>query len=101
MRLYHRTSAAEAATILPGGFVDREDTYGTPLVHRGVWLSDAPLGPAEGAAGDTLLAVEVDLSLDELEDHEWSEEGKPHREFLIPATLLNGRCIIRMAPVGV
>jgi hypothetical protein len=59
----------------------------TPNTYRGVWLADAPLCENEGAGGDTVLAVEIPE--DVLTEWEWVEEGKPYREFLVPASVLN------------
>jgi hypothetical protein len=57
MILYHRTPAADA--ILRYGFRDSAGDYGTEIETAGVWFSDHPLGIMEGAAGDTVLAVEI------------------------------------------
>jgi hypothetical protein len=56
--------------------------------HSGVWLADVPLDSNEGADGDTLLEVTFD-DLAPLADYEWVEEGKPYREWLVPAALVN------------
>ena len=63
----------------------------TGNVHPGVWLSAEPLGANEGAFGDTVLKVDHDLADAELAHYEWVEEGKPYREFLIPAEVINAR----------
>jgi len=55
--------------------------------HTGVWLSNVPLDVNEGARGDTLLQVE--LPVETINDYEWIEEGKPYREWLVPARLIN------------
>jgi hypothetical protein len=52
-----------------------------------LWVSDRPLDANEGAWGDTLLALEVPISV--FEEYEWPEEGRGYRESLIPATTLN------------
>jgi hypothetical protein len=57
------------------------------MIHRGVWVSDRPLGLFEGAKGDGLLCL--DVPDDVLKPFEWVEEGKPCREFLIPAEIIN------------
>lgn len=90
MRLYHRTTSANAASILTRGFKDAVGRYMTEEAHEGVWLSDRPLDANEGANGDTLLVVDLDVAAEELADKfEWEEEGKPYREFLVPAALVN------------
>jgi hypothetical protein len=85
MRAYHRTS--HAAAIMAGGFRDATDYYMTDQLFTGVWFSDRPLDVNEGAGGDTLLMV--DLPDDVFAAHEWVEEGKPFRESLIPAEVVN------------
>jgi hypothetical protein len=52
MTLYHRTDAAE--TILSGGFIDHEGSFGLEdITLRGVFVSDVPLiamkGPKESS----------------------------------------------------
>lgn len=53
----------------------------------GVWFSDRPLTSNEGAAGDTLLALQIPVSA--IRDYEWVEERKSYREFLVPAEIAN------------
>ena len=81
MRLYHRTTAAAAATILGSGFVDREaDHSGAERPGRlaGVRVSDVP--PA------ALAAYEV--------------EAGTHRAWCIPAAVLNQAISIAIAADG-
>lgn len=85
MKLYHRTSATDA--ILKDGFKDATGSYGTNQLFSGVWLSDQPLDSNEGAWGDTLLTI--NMPEHEILEYEWIEEGKPYREFLIPAAIVN------------
>lgn len=86
MKLFHRTPQAES--ILKNGFRDGEGTYLTETMHRGVWLSDRPLDLGQGAKGNDLLLL--DIPEDEISPFEWIEEGKPYREFLAPAEIVNG-----------
>jgi hypothetical protein len=83
MRVYHRTPAAHQ--ILADGFRDTEGSYLTDRLWKGVWISDRPLD--EGAAGGDVLTL--DIPDDVFREYEWVEEGKPNREALIPAHLLN------------
>jgi hypothetical protein len=85
MLLYHRTYNAD--TILAEGFKDGTGYYVTDRLRSGVWLSDRPLDVNEGAHGDVLLAVEIPV--DDVLFYEWVEEGKPYREFLVPADLVD------------
>lgn len=85
--LFHRTTSEAAMTILAEGFRDATGTYLTVNEYTGVWLSDQQLDENEGANGDTLLRVVIPDG--DLSDYEWIEEGKPYREFLVPAALIN------------
>jgi hypothetical protein len=85
MKVYHRTDHANA--IQQEGFRDGTGTYMTKNVYTGVWVSDVPLDANEGALGETLTEMEIPEEL--FEQFEWVEDGKPYREALIPAALLN------------
>lgn len=85
MKLFHRTPHAEK--ILAEGFRDAKSTYMTGQYFTGVWFSSIPLDANEGAKGDTLLMVNIPAKV--IKPFEWVEEGKPYREFLIPADLVN------------
>lgn len=96
--LWHRTAAASADNILREGFRDGRGRYMTDREFSGVWLADRPLDSNEGAWGDTyLLKVTLDCAEDEIADFEWIEEGKPHREWLIPAPFLEHRATVSIA----
>ena len=90
MHLFHRTDAAES--IRSEGFRDGSGTYLTDHIFEGVWVSDTPLTLNEGAEGRYLITI--DVSDFDLDSYEWQEKGKPYREFLIPAEVLNGFPII-------
>jgi hypothetical protein len=77
----HRTSAENVSRILAYGFVDGIRTYMTDREFGGVWLSDRPLDPNDGAWGDTLLSADLELPGAGLDDFEWVEAGKGNREF--------------------
>ena len=94
MRLFHRTRHADA--IIRDGFRDGEGNYMTNIWLKGVWLSDVPLDINEGAAGDQLLQIEVPD--DVAAECEVVEEGKPYREFLILAEILNRYGPPRLVP---
>jgi hypothetical protein len=97
--LYHRTDRAAAEVILRKGFRDNTNYYMTAHLHTGVWLSNVPLDENEGAHGDYLLRVSLDISESELARYEWIEEGKGYREFLIPAELVNGHCKVEIEDI--
>lgn len=85
MKLFHRTSHADA--ILRQGFRDSTGTYMTVNEYSGVWLSNVPLDINEGAVGDVVLTVEIPEEV--VAEHEWVEDGKGYREFLVPAEVVN------------
>lgn len=89
LRLYHRTHSDAAESILAGGFKDGNGSYLTDRERSGVWFSDRPLDAHEGADGDTLLEVSLNTSDESIAYWEWVEEGKPYREWLMPAALVN------------
>jgi hypothetical protein len=64
------------------GFNDGGESYDVSDNVTGVWVCDTPEG-----RGDTLLTIEVPD--DEIAPYEWVERGKPYREFLVPAKVLN------------
>jgi hypothetical protein len=94
--LYHRTTVPAARRILVSGLEDGEGYYLTDELFRGVWLSEEPLDENEGAKGPVLLEVDIDLVDDALGEYEWLEDGKPYREFLIPAEVLRGHSWIQV-----
>jgi hypothetical protein len=62
------------------GFRDAVGDYLSETTHAGVWFSDVPLDVNEGAKGDALLRITLDLTDRELSEYERIEEGKPYRE---------------------
>jgi hypothetical protein len=86
---YHRTTAEKARQILKNGFKDITSDDSRNPQSRGIWLSDKPLGDNEGAEGDTLIKVTLDLPEEELEAYKWVEEGQTFREWFVPAELIN------------
>ena len=98
MKLYHKTTAEAARTILLDGFQDRTGNYMTETLHTGVWLSDSPLDVnSYGRGGETVLEVTFHGPEGEIADFEWIEESKGYREWLIPAALVNSRMTVRIA----
>lgn len=49
----------------------------------------------EGANGNALLEVTLDVTEEEMARFEWVEDGKSYREFLVPADRINTEGIIR------
>ena len=86
MQLFHKTKRENTESILSEGFRDGEGYYLTDEVWRGVWQSDKPVDPSRDG-DDTLFTI--DIPEDVILEFEWVEEGKPIREFLVPATLVN------------
>jgi hypothetical protein len=94
MIFYHCTDSA--STILREGFRDAEGTYGLEEVTlRGVFISDQPLSIQEGAKGDQILEIILPSNCD-LSDYELIEEGKPYREWHVPANVLNENGQVRL-----
>jgi len=81
MKLHHYTYHANE--ILEEGF---KDTFMTPRAWRGEWFSDLPMPPTEGILGDNWLFLEIPENV--VAEYEWIEEGKPYREWLIPAEVV-------------
>ena len=94
MKLYHTTTPDAARKIQAQGLRDRTGHYLTSTEHTGVWLADAPLTVNEGTTGNQVLEVCFPDDFD-LSEWEWVEEGKPYREFLIPADRINPVAQIR------
>jgi hypothetical protein len=97
--VYHRTTRKAADAILRDGFRDATGTYLTDTEHTGVWVSDRPLDANEGANGSHVLKVTVDLSNEQMADYEWVDEGKPYREWLVPAAILNAKGTVEIEDV--
>jgi hypothetical protein len=92
VKLYHRTTAAFANSILEGGFLDYSSTFMTSEVHTGVWLSNIPADEGDGILPSmtSLLLIETTLSENELAKYEWIDgPSGNYREWLIPAALVN------------
>jgi len=100
MLLYHRTNRSNAVKILANGFKDGTGTYLTQHTFSGVWLSSEPLDENEGASGNRLLEITVKLSQKKIKQYEFIEKGKPYREYLIPAAVLNRCANIRVIESG-
>ncbi|MEZ0095913.1 hypothetical protein [Streptacidiphilus sp. EB129] len=84
---FHTTDATEA--ILRDGFRDAEGTYKlVGFTLRGVFIADVPMDTNEGAKGEQLLEIVFPDDVN-LENFELVEEGKPYREWCVPAELLN------------
>jgi hypothetical protein len=96
VRLYHRTPAS--GLVLAGGFRDPEaGRLIGGLMLTGVWLSDQPLDGNEGTKGDALLEVIFPAGT-ALDDYEVAEDGKPYREWCVPAAMVNELAAVRLLP---
>jgi hypothetical protein len=87
--LFHRTTVERASAILSSGFRDGVISYGPKTRFEGVWVSNIPLRPDQGVKGGAILRITTELSEAELREYEWTEERLTHREWLIPARVLN------------
>jgi len=88
-RFFHATTARAAEEILVTGFRDAEGYYGSPMLLRGVFLSEWPLDEGDGRS-TALFEIWVPRVID-MSDYELVEDGKPHREWCVPASLINER----------
>lgn len=99
MRLYHRAGSDQAAEDIDrDGFLDGTGDYLTNHAHTGVWVADVPLDPNDYGSGQwdaPVFAMDVDESL--IAGFEWIEDGKPYREWLVPAVILNGCSRVRLS----
>ena len=85
---YHRTTDEAAKSILTHGFRDTTGKYMTDREWSGIWLSDEPLDPPE-MRFSAVLQVTFEAEVVDFDYYEWPEEGKPYREWLIPAVIAN------------
>ena len=95
MTTYFHTADA-AYVILRDGFRDGTGNYMlVGFTLTGVFLANRPVDCNEGAQSDQVLAVELgdDVCLDEFE---LVEEGKPYREWCVPAEILNRYATVRL-----
>ncbi len=94
MICYHTTDAAES--ILRDGFRDATGGYMFAEVElTGVWLGDSPMTVNEGAKGEQVLLILFPADVD-LSDHEIVEDGKPYREWCVPAAIINTRATVTL-----
>lgn len=94
--LFHRTTAPRASAILTDGFRDGTIHYGLETTFEGVWVSNVPLTPDQGVKGEAVLRIAIGVAEEELAEYEWKEERLKHREWLIPAEVLNSRAQIAL-----
>src|SRR5947209_8567836 len=94
MIFYHATTHEAARAILSAGFRDNLGAYLTDRIWTGAWVSDRPLDCNDfGGRNEAVLMITLDATVAELQQYEWAEDGKPYREWLIPAELLNAGSI--------
>jgi hypothetical protein len=92
MRLYHRTTMANADLILREGFRDEEERHTSDFGDEGVWFSDQPEEAGECDFEEAVVAVDLDLPAKSLSSFEWAEVDETvYKEWLIPAALVNSR----------
>jgi hypothetical protein len=91
MRLYHRTTMANAELILRDGFVDRLDRYTSDFDVQGVWFSDQPKVMDECDSEEAVVSIDLDFRTKSLSSFEWTEDETSYKEWLIPAELVNSK----------
>ena len=106
MKLFHRTSIAEATSIVRNGFEDdkwrfdlRDGDGGQELTMVGVWLTDRPLSGEEGPQGDAVLEVILDFEEADLKSFELEGVFWDARLWVAPAALINPKSKIRILEV--
>ena len=99
MRLYHRSDERVARGISVHGFRDEWGYYLTDQLWHGVWLCEDTACPSGYQHGDSLLAVDLDVSAEELRVCRWLDPGRNHRDYLVPAQLLQGKARIQLVPL--
>jgi hypothetical protein len=87
MIVYHVTRAQDADAIDRDGFEANVGTFLTETVHTGVWVSDLPLVIEAGF--EDPIVFEINLPDVALVGCEWEEDGANHREWLVPAPIVN------------
>jgi hypothetical protein len=87
--LFHRTTVKAALGILDDGFVDTSGSHGIGNRLEGVFVADRPVDGNEGTKDDVILKIELSLTEDAIAEFEIVEEGKPYREWILPAKLVN------------
>jgi hypothetical protein len=103
--LYHCTTARAAKAIRADGFRDSRGDYGfrghdgSPIKVEGVWLSDRPLDCKDFGHIDRDALLAVTLNDDDLVDREIVQEGWSHREWLVPAAVINQNGTVRLVSV--
>jgi hypothetical protein len=96
LTVFHMTTQAAAENILRDGFRDAVGRYLTDREWSGVWVSDRPLDMNERNEGGEVL-LQIDIAEDLLAEFEWVEEGKPFREWLVPAAVLNDAGTVKLS----
>lgn len=86
---YHGTTTKNTQPILKEGFRDSTGSYMLQdCTLTGVFLSDIPLD--EGPSSEVALRVSFTSIPPNFDDFELMEDGKPYREWCVPAKLING-----------
>lgn len=96
--LYHRTPGPTARKIMAEGFRSGRGTYMMGTTLRGTFVSNRPVDVNEGASGSALLSIEIDVA--RIAKYELVEDGKPYREWCVPASILNRYGKVRMLEPG-
>jgi hypothetical protein len=91
MKLYHRTTRANADLILREGFRNEKERYTSDFGDGGVWFSDVPKEACECDPDEAVVSVDLDFSSKYLSTFEWGDDETAYREWLIPAALVNSK----------
>lgn len=93
---YHRTTAETAHSIMKSGFMNSAGYFQSNRTWTGVWLSARPLDTHDDDEGNALLMVKLDIPERQLARWEWTAEGRPYREWLVPAEVVNKSMSVEM-----
>ena len=99
MKVYHATTLENAQSILVDGFKDCTGTYLTGIEWTGVWFANRPMDESDISHNDVAHVIEAwfEFTIDEdlIAGYEWVNDGSPHREWQVPATVINTQGKIR------
>jgi hypothetical protein len=93
---YHRTNTENARAIVDSGFRNSSGYFLSNRIWTGVRLSSMPVDSEPGVEGDALLMVKLEIGAPELSRWEWTAEGQSHREWLMPAAIINKCATVQM-----
>ncbi|ACV63586.1 hypothetical protein Dtox_2821 [Desulfofarcimen acetoxidans DSM 771] len=91
MRFYYRATSDMVQSIMSDGFADNiaQDINVTELA--GIWLTDMLFNVNEDLSDMKVLAIDIDLSEEEMAKYEVTVDSIPYREYLFPVELIKDK----------